>query len=278
VNERDLTPEPQVGGEVESSDKVVFGPERPPNYFTEKGTESSNRNGTRQSRTLDAEDRQSHSNPPLDQDLDQMQEGNVNQQEAYQHRGHARGHSIQHYHHDHHQSYTREQYEGEIQHQYDKRREAEVQLESALLRIRELEKIERNFHNLQTEKIQSVDRFQPKFDSDITNILKDIDANKMKKLVIFLGKTSNDLGPEALSAAFQPHLWVSPHYKDSIAVDFKEKEFRNRLLKSVIWKFLQDNLFLRPFMCFGGDRGERADMLYSAIYPDPRKLIPIMRN
>jgi hypothetical protein len=205
-----------------------------------------------------------------------MQRENVNQQEAYQHRGHARGHSIQYPHQGHHQSYTREQYEGELQHQYDKRREAEVQLETALLRIRELEKIEKNFHNLQTEKIQSVDRFQPKFDADITNILKDIDANKMKKLNIFLGKASNDFGPEALSAAFRSHLWVSPYYQGTISVDFKDKEFRNRLLKSVIWRFLQDNIFLRPFMCFGGESGELADTLYSAIYSDPRRLTSIL--
>jgi hypothetical protein len=234
------------------------------------------RNGTRPSRTADTEERQSCSNPPLDQDLEQMQRENVNQQEAYQHRGHARGHSIQYPHQGHHQSYTREQYEGELQHQYDKRREAEVQLETALLRIRELEKIEKNFHNLQTEKIQSVDRFQPKFDADITNILKDIDANKMKKLNIFLGKASNDFGPEALSAAFRSHLWVSPYYQGTISVDFKDKEFRNRLLKSVIWRFLQDNIFLRPFMCFGGESGELADTLYSAIYSDPRRLTSIL--
>jgi hypothetical protein len=69
-----------------------------------------------------------------------------------------------------------------------------------------------------------------------------------------------------MSAKLKHHIWLSPYDRSEDQLDVNDKDLRKKLLKSVIWKFLQHNVFSRPFMCFGGRSGEQADKLFSNLY------------
>ncbi|KAF4636617.1 hypothetical protein G7Y89_g1468 [Cudoniella acicularis] len=172
------------------------------------------------------------------------------------------------------QQQIKEQYEQDIRYQHEKRMENEAQLETAQLEIGRLKKTEEKYLllKLQMEKLKAVaaDGFKPVPDVEIIAKLAEMNAKTMKTLVFFLARGASELGPADLNAAVESLIWISPYYKAAAPFDFNNRELRRALLKSIVWRFLQNNLFSRPFVCFGSEAGHLADTLYSAIFSEPR--------
>lgn len=153
-----------------------------------------------------------------------------------------------------------------------KNNELTTQLEERNLEIRKLSKAQKALEKLQDEVLSSVDRFQPAFDTDIIKGLKGLEL-KARPLISFLAKQSTNL-----SSAEWQHVIVSLMWEDSFnaaagVLDFSNKEIRRKVLKNVFWTFLEQNLFYRPFMCFGGPVADHLDRLYKELYPHPRESI-----
>lgn len=230
----------ETPGQDERNSAPVFGPERPPpqeanGNVTEDA--ASKPNGARSPRKETVQPRQNHHEYTVEERLK----------------------NDLHY------------YKVELEAEYNRRKQVEQIWEAEQLEIRRLRKVEQDFQKLQNEKLQSMDRFQPKFDSDFISALDEIDRKMMKSLVTFLTKSTSQLeGPE-LSAKIKHHLWLSPYDREEDQFHVKDKDLRRKMLKSMIWKFLQRNLFARPFMCFGGEAGELAHALFSTLYHKPCK-------
>jgi hypothetical protein len=169
----------------------------------------------------------------------------------------------------HHHDYTLEErlqkelqcYKVELETEYNKRWEAEH------LELRRLRKVEQDFQKLQAKELQAIDRFQGMFDSDFIKALAVIDS-RMKTLVSFLYKCSCQLEGHKLSAKLKLYVWLSPYDRKEDQLDVNNKDLHKKLLESMIWKFLQGQLFSRPFLCFGDKNGELADELFSTLYEE----------
>ncbi|KAH6676492.1 hypothetical protein B0J14DRAFT_355176 [Halenospora varia] len=144
--------------------------------------------------------------------------------------------------------------------------DARAQLEAASLEIHRLRAIEKSFQKLQDEKLNAIDRFKPAFDSDLIGRLEEINNKMMKTLVVFLSKANNDFDIIRISKRMEKHLWISPHLSVDKPFNFNDRDLRKCLLKSMIWRFLQNHLFRSPFLCFGGEAGNVAGTLHSVIY------------
>jgi len=138
------------------------------------------------------------------------------------------------------------------------------------LEIRKLSKAQETLERLQNEVLSSVDRYQPAFDMDIIKALQGLEL-KARRLISFLAKLSTKFPPEKWELNIVPFMWVDSVNTAGGVLDFSNKEIRRKVLKNVFWNFLEQNLFQRPFMCFGGPLTDHLDGLYKALYPNPRE-------
>ncbi|KAH8678767.1 hypothetical protein BGZ60DRAFT_513047 [Tricladium varicosporioides] len=250
-----------------SSQKPHFGPERPLGNSNSQVTENVRSNpsrlhGARPLPPSNAEKRQSRSNPLAspeagrdikDHNRDEPGSGKRDKKED----GAILG-----------QECILEKYKKDIQLLSDQNKDARAQLEAASLEIYRLQAIEKSFQKLQDEKLNAVDRFKPAFDSDLVGRLEEINNKMMKALVLFLSKANNDRDIIGISKVMEKYLWKSPHFSVDKPFNFNDRDLRKRLLKSMIWRFLQNQLFGSPFLCFGGEAGNVAGTLHSVLYHD----------
>ena len=135
--------------------------------------------------------------------------------------------------------------------------------------LRELRKMKEDFQRLQTEKLSSVDNFQPEFDETIIQKFKALESS-VKPVARFISKLKTQLGPAEWKSALAPHLWSAPNTAIDM-IDFQDENLRPKLLKSITWKFLQEYLLRSPFLCYGVQLGERFDGLFTSLFPEPRR-------
>jgi hypothetical protein len=158
----------------------------------------------------------------------------------------------------------------------DKVRDKNAQLSKELhereLEIRKLNNAQKALEQLQDEVLSSIDRFQPAFDTDVTKAMKGVEL-KARPLISFLAKQSTKLSPTEWQRDIIPWMWEDSLSAASGVLDFSNKEIRRKVLKNIFWAFLEQNLFHRPFMCFGGPLTDHLDGLYKALYPDPREFV-----
>ncbi len=134
---------------------------------------------------------------------------------------------------------------------------------------RRLHKAEADFEKLQTEKLQSIDRFQPEFDPTIIAKVSSIEQ-KISSLVTFLCKRSGADKSAEEGRALAAKIWNNRFNRDIVEVDPKNKELRRKALKSMTWMFLQDELFSGPFLCYGEEIGSELSGIFRTLYPIPR--------
>lgn len=146
------------------------------------------------------------------------------------------------------------------------------ELDKRDLEIRKLSKVQETLERLQNEVLSSVDRFQPAFDTDIIKALQGLES-KARRLISLLAKLSTKFPPDKWELNIVPFMWADSVNTAGGVLDFNNKEIRRKVLKNVCWTFLEQNLFHRPFMCFGGPLADHLDGLYKALYPNPREFV-----
>lgn len=139
--------------------------------------------------------------------------------------------------------------------------------------IRRLSKCEQALANLQAEKLQGADRYQPTFDVEILKALTRVESsiNALVRKVLTKLDTSLD------GAKWEQEV-STMLYQRCINTEIDPKEFsrsrniRKKALIGVLWKFLVRCLFDHPFSCFDGEDAISASNTYERLFPSPGKL------
>lgn len=137
----------------------------------------------------------------------------------------------------------------------------------------ELAKTQGQLTRLQKEVLSAVDRFDPNYDSHLTNkftaLNKSIGLLTKSKDLRSLNFLADPIGTWDPSV-FWPNT-LTPSLKGTTKLTDGEKRL---LFRQAIWKFLSDRLFARsePFNSYGGEVGDIASNLpFEQLYPDYRK-------
>jgi hypothetical protein len=147
-----------------------------------------------------------------------------------------------------------------------------AQLSAQDLELQKLTKVKAAFADFQTKALSSIDRFQPEFDESITESHFKVLEQKCRPLVSFLTKLRTSLSPRDWAAEVRPLMWESSFSEEGGEVDlFEDRGVRRKVLRSVVWRFLDDGLFHRPFLGFGGELAKRVDDVYQGLFPRPSK-------
>jgi hypothetical protein len=137
----------------------------------------------------------------------------------------------------------------------------------------EIEKLKTQVNKLQVDRLSNVDRFQPAADATIKREYDRINLNVYSFANAISKLESKTLrGNEWVSRVMS--LSWKECYNDSIQT-FGELKIRDcrKMLMGMIWKFLYDKLFIRPFLSFSGhEQGETLDAIYTTLFHNPCEL------
>jgi hypothetical protein len=136
---------------------------------------------------------------------------------------------------------------------------------------REKDRLRAHLDKLQRERLAVVDRFQPEFDEQIELKFRKV-RQPVSKLSRFVASNLiSELASEDLTAKLVDNSSAKPVDGKPAFIDLNDKDDRRRIWTSIIWKFLDDQIFHRPFLCFGGKWAETLDGLYPRLFPMPSK-------
>jgi hypothetical protein len=135
---------------------------------------------------------------------------------------------------------------------------------------RRLQKTEVDFERLQTEKLESIDRFQPEFDPTFISKVKSIEQ-KVNSLAGFLQKNFKISGGVDDEKHLASRMWSNRFKRGQMQIPPNDKDFLRKALKSLIWLFLQEEIFSSPFLCYGEQIGNQMTGIYSSLFKPPRR-------
>jgi hypothetical protein len=134
--------------------------------------------------------------------------------------------------------------------------------------IRERDRLQGDLAKLQSKQIAAIDRYQPELDENLKLNFGFIrkPVSKLSRFIAF--NMTSKIPSEELLAKLKKYSWMGGSSSKSALIDLESKDNRRRIWTSVIWRFLEDELFCRPFLCFGGQWAETLDHLYFTLYPN----------
>jgi hypothetical protein len=133
---------------------------------------------------------------------------------------------------------------------------------------RERDKLQGDLEKLQNEHLSTIDRYQPEFDMTF-KLNFGLIRKPVSKLSRFIASyMTSEMPNEELLSKLMKYSWIGGSDNNLALINLENKGHRRRLWTSVIWRFLENELFCRPFLCFGGQWAETLDSLYSVLFPN----------
>jgi hypothetical protein len=130
---------------------------------------------------------------------------------------------------------------------------------------REIKQLRVNVDRLQRAGLLAVDRFKPAIDSEIRDGFRHIQQQHVTKLARFLAKLESGLSAEDWIAAMIEESWTNLDVKDA---NWASDKIGVQLWTGILWRFFHENLFSKPFLCFGGQQCQNLDDIYRTIFSE----------
>ena len=131
-------------------------------------------------------------------------------------------------------------------------------------------KLERRLEEVQSEAFSRVDKFQPGFDEGFVAQFNNLDQS-MKPVLTMLSKEKPNLSPKSWTRTIQNMMATEGNGKRFELIDVSDKTTRKKVLRAVVWKWLEHHFFTEPFQAFDGTSAEALKFAYQNLWKDPSK-------
>jgi hypothetical protein len=170
--------------------------------------------------------------------------------------------------------HSQSHHQQKMYHERDVRAWLQEAEDKCFVRDRQIQKLQEQVSQLQLSRMSGVDRFEPAMDSDIEKEYLGLN-NKVYKVAQAISKLeSKTLKPDEWVSKVMSLSWTECYNKDIKTFDRVMLKDCKKMLMGLIWKFLNDELFVRPFLAFSGhENGEVLDTIYQEFFNDPCKTL-----
>ncbi|KAF2685160.1 hypothetical protein K458DRAFT_450017 [Lentithecium fluviatile CBS 122367] len=132
---------------------------------------------------------------------------------------------------------------------------------------KEIVRLSKTLDAVQREALSHADKFQLKFDESIIDEFSKV-HEAMKPALSMLVKQKPDLAPDRWGEAARKLMRSGCEERPTKALDYVDKTMRKKMLRAIVWKWLELELFASPFQAFGVSKAEVVKACYKCLWED----------
>jgi hypothetical protein len=133
---------------------------------------------------------------------------------------------------------------------------------------KEMETLKTRLKSLEAEAMSRVERFQPTFDEKIVGDFTFLDQ-KVKALISFLTKQKTSLVPQEWSKRASTLMRRDCAEESPRLLDYAISDTRKKVLRAIVWKLLEQELFACPWNSFGSSLAAPIGASYRLLWEEP---------